>query len=185
MRRMRILIVAAAALLLGVSAARAQTVEVGANWGRGPFNYDEDKLPGSRDVVGVGACIGCDRRRGIFVEYARWGEPHVNQDACRKYWDNSQCRTGYRQADTVASGVRFQGRAMGHVRLFADLGLGFGHSRYERGASLTTDNHVGAAAAVGATMRFDRFYIRGAGQILILSGYYIGARATAGAGWRF
>jgi hypothetical protein len=175
---------AAAVLLLAASAASAQTIEVGGNFGRGPFQYDEDKLPGGRNVVGVEACIGCDRR-GVFVEYAHWGQPDVNQDACEKYWHRTNCTTGYRSADTLASGVRFQGRPRGRVQMFGDLGGAFGLSRYVRSSGVEGKGHAGFAGAVGATVRFDQFYVRGAGQILILSGYYVGARATAGAGWKF
>ena len=72
----RILITAAAVLLLKGPAAFAQAVELGANLGRGPFQYADDTTPGTRDVVGVDVCVGCDRR-GFFAEYARWSEPGV------------------------------------------------------------------------------------------------------------
>jgi hypothetical protein len=85
----------------------------------------------------------------------------------------------------VAAGVRFQGRTVGRVRLFADAGGGFGHSRYEGGSRVTATNHLGVAAAVGTTIRFDRFYTRATAQLMVLSGYYVAARATVGAGWRF
>ena len=179
----RTLFMTAAAALFSTSPLFAQTtaapgpaspsrapIEIGATWGRGPFNYDEDD-PGSRTMFGVEACLRCGRR-AFFVDYSHWMPPHP-----------STYQTGYREADSFAGGLRFQKQA--RVRPFFDVGGVVASSRYSRSAGTENRGLVGGMVGSGLTIPIDKFYVRVQGRVMFMNDFYIGANLSVAGGFRF
>jgi hypothetical protein len=146
--------------------------EVGMSWGRGPLNYADGLQPGTRDLVSVETCLYCNPHRAMFLEYSRWRQPRASYP------------TGYRAADTVTAGVRFQTR--GRVRPFFDAGVAVGGSRYQYSDGRKTNvSVIGGVVGSGVTIPVQRFYVRVGGRLLVMSDGYVGGDLSVGAGWRF
>ena len=146
--------------------------EVGMSWGSGPLNYGEGLQPSSRNLFSVDTCLYCNRGRAVFIDYSRWGKPQASY------------QTGYRAADTITGGVRFQAR--GRVRPFFDAGVAVGGSRYRCSCGRTTNvSLIGGVVGTGVTIPVQRFYVRVGGRLLVMSDWYGAADLSVGGGWRF
>src|SRR6476660_50577 len=78
----------------------------------GGFYGSSDGQSGTRGITGAEACLYCDGRRGLFLEYSHFFPPGSGI---------------YNSADLVAAGIRLQ--TAQKTRVFFDVGIAAGNSR--------------------------------------------------------
>jgi hypothetical protein len=130
----------------------------------GSYGYANDRS-GARIIAGAEACIYCDNRRALFLEYSHFFPPSSNT---------------HEGADLVAAGIRLQTRQK--TRFFFDVGIAAGNSR-ERSTSVST---VGVALGIGLQVNpGERLYFSPFFRTYPMTRHYVAGSFGMGLGWRF
>jgi hypothetical protein len=120
---------------------------------------------GTRAIVGAEACLFCEGRRALFLEYSHFFPPGSGP---------------YDNADLVAAGIRLQSRRK--AMFFFDIGAAVGNSRV-RSTSVST---VGATFGAGLQIEVgSRLYFSPYFRIYPMNHTYIAGSFGSGLGLRF
>src|SRR4030095_5236876 len=131
----------------------------------GGYYGNADDQGGTRGIVGAEACLFCEGRRALFLEYSHFFPPGSSI---------------YDSADLVAPGIRLQSRRK--AMFFFDVGVAVGNSRV-RSTSLST---VGATFGSGLQITVGpRLYFSPYFRIYPMSHTNIAGSFGTGLGLRF
>jgi len=108
----------------------------------GGYYGDAHDQGGTRGILGGEACLFCEDRRALFLEYSH-------------FFPGSDV---YDNADLVAAGIRLQGREKN--RFFFDVGVAVGNSRVRSTSVSTVGATFGAGfqITVGPRLYFSPFF---------------------------
>jgi len=130
----------------------------------GGYYGDADDQGGTRGIVGAEACLFCEGRRALFLEYSH-------------FFPGSGV---YDSADLVAAGIRLQ--SFRKVLFFFDLGVAVGNSRVRS----TSVSSVGATFGSGVQINAGpRLYFSPFFRIYPMSHTNIAGSFGTGLGLRF
>jgi len=119
---------------------------------------------GTRGIVGAEACLFCEGRRALFLEYSHFFPPGSGS---------------YNNADLVAAGIRLQGYRK--AWFFFDVGVAVGNSRGDSTSVSTVGAMLGSGVQIAAGRRlyfspFFRIYPMTHGSIAGSFGTGVGLR---------
>ena|SRR5688572_6890760 len=130
----------------------------------GGYYGDANGQGGTRGIVGGEACLFCEGRRALFLEYSH-------------FFPGS---AGYDNADLVAAGLRLQSERK--AKFFFDVGVAVGNSRVRS----STVSSVGATFGAGLQITLGpRFYFSPSFRIYPMNHTNIAGSFGTGLGLRF
>lgn len=130
----------------------------------GGYYGDADNQGGTRGIVGAEACLFCEGRRALFLEYSHFF-PGVGV---------------YDSADLVAGGIRLQSRRK--ALFFFDVGAAFGNSRVRSNSVSSVGFTFGSGLQINVG---PRFYLSPFFRIYPMTHTNIAGSFGTGLGFRF